>query len=80
MGITEAVATDEDEIFEPAEGIRIYVDCQSLELLDGTEIDFNNDLLTGGFILHNPNAVSTCGCGHSFRTTESQGSPNGCGL
>jgi hypothetical protein len=38
--------------------------------MEGSEIDFVDSLMGAGFTVHNPNAVSTCGCGHSFRTEE----------
>lgn len=54
-----------DKVFE-SEGITIYCDLQSWLYLKGTEIDFSNDMLSGGFKLNNPNAARTCGCGTSF--------------
>jgi hypothetical protein len=36
--------------------------------MQGAEIDFVDSLMGGGFSINNPNAVSSCGCGHSFRT------------
>jgi len=59
-------AADGDEILEIS-GIRVIVDPMSLRYLDGAEVDYKNDLLGGGFAIKNPNAVSTCGCGHSFQ-------------
>jgi iron-sulfur cluster assembly protein len=59
-------AADGDEILEVS-GIRVIVDPMSLRYLDGAEVDYKNDLLGGGFAIKNPNAVSTCGCGHSFQ-------------
>jgi len=52
------------------DGVRLVVDSTSLTYLRGSEIDFVDSLMGGGFAIHNPNAVSTCGCGHSFRTSE----------
>lgn len=52
-------------------GIRLLVDDASLEYLEGAHIDYVDDLLSGGFRIENPNAVSSCGCGHSFRTENS---------
>ncbi len=54
-----------DKIFE-SQGITIYVDLQSWLYLKGTEIDFSDDMLSGGFKMVNPNAARTCGCGTSF--------------
>ena len=50
------------------EGVKIRVDEMSVMYLDGSEIDFSNQLMGGGFTIHNPNAVRSCACGHSFDT------------
>jgi len=56
-----------DQVFEGADGARIFVDPRSLKLLDGTVLDFDEDnLLATSFTLKNPHAKSTCGCGESF--------------
>ena len=47
-------------------GIKIVCDVKSWFYVKGTEIDFSDDLLAGGFQLKNPNANRTCGCGTSF--------------
>jgi iron-sulfur cluster assembly accessory protein len=54
-----------DQIFE-TEGIKVIVDPMSLRYLEGAEVDYKDDLMGGGFAIKNPNATSTCGCGHSF--------------
>jgi iron-sulfur cluster assembly protein len=69
--------TPEDVTVE-SRGIRVYVDQQSTSLLAGSEIDYLDTLMGAGFTVNNPNAVSGCGCGSSFRTAESAGSPGGC--
>jgi iron-sulfur cluster assembly protein len=60
-------------------GINVYVDPQSTKLLEGSEIDYVDTLMGAGFTVNNPNAVTGCGCGSSFRTAESAGSPGACG-
>jgi len=55
-----------DEVFEGADGAKIFVDKKSLLFLKGTTLDYDTALLTQGFVFHNPNAKSTCGCGSSF--------------
>ena len=55
-----------DEVFEGLNGAKIYVDKKSLLFLKGTTLDYDTALLTQGFVFHNPNAKSTCGCGSSF--------------
>ena len=48
-------------------GVRIVVDKMSLPLLDGSEVDYIENMMGGGFSVNNPNATSACGCGSSFR-------------
>ena len=67
----------EDETFD-ASGVRVFVDPKSLPLLSGSQIDYVDSLMGAGFTVNNPNAVSGCGCGSSFRTAESAGNPGGC--
>jgi len=70
--------TPEDLTVE-SRGIKVYVDQQSTQHLSGAEIDYLDTLMGAGFTVNNPNAVSGCGCGSSFRTAESAGSPGACG-
>ncbi len=49
-------------------GLRLMVDVRSWEYLRGSEIDYVENMMGGGFSVTNPNATSACGCGHSFRT------------
>lgn len=53
--------------------LRILVDPISARYLRGSEVDYVDSLMGGGFKIENPNAVSGCGCGHSFRTKEDGG-------
>jgi iron-sulfur cluster assembly protein len=57
--------TEGDQTFETA-GVKVIVDPMSLRYLEGAEVDYKDDLMGGGFAIKNPNAASTCGCGHSF--------------
>ena len=66
MDVTDTPAED-DEVFESC-GVRIVVDPKSYLYLNGMEVDFNEDLLKGGFVFNNPNAKQICGCGASFST------------
>ncbi len=54
-----------DEVFE-CHGVRIITDPKSYLYLIGTEVDYSDDLLKGGFVFNNPNAKNSCGCGASF--------------
>ncbi|MYH34603.1 MAG: iron-sulfur cluster insertion protein ErpA [Gammaproteobacteria bacterium] len=47
-------------------GVTLLVDPTSLQYLEGAEIDFKDDLSGARFVIRNPNAQSTCGCGSSF--------------
>jgi iron-sulfur cluster assembly protein len=67
-----------EDIRVESQGISVYVDPQSTQLLTGSQIDYLDTLMGAGFTVNNPNAVSGCGCGSSFRTAESAGSPGGC--
>ena len=58
--------------------LKVYVDGQSVSLLAGSQIDYVDTLMGAGFTVNNPNAVSGCGCGSSFRTAEDEGSPKAC--
>jgi iron-sulfur cluster assembly accessory protein len=51
-------------------GLRVVVDPISSQYLSGSSIDYVDSLMGGGFKIENPNAVSACGCGHSFRTRD----------
>ncbi|MCL6453601.1 MAG: iron-sulfur cluster assembly accessory protein [Alicyclobacillus sp.] len=59
-------------------GIDVALDPESLELIEGSEIDYVNDFSGQGFRIHNPHAVATCGCGSSFRTATRAGQPGSC--
>ncbi len=56
-----------DHVFEQ-DGVRIFVDADSLPMVDGTEIDFRKQGLSEVFTFANPNATAECGCGESFTT------------
>ena len=49
-------------------GIKVIVDSVSLSYLKGSIVDYVDDIMESGFKIDNPNATSSCGCGHSFRT------------
>jgi iron-sulfur cluster assembly accessory protein len=54
------------------DGVSLLVDPTSLIYLKGVTIDFVDSLIGGGFRIDNPNAVSSCGCGHSFKGKEGE--------
>jgi iron-sulfur cluster assembly accessory protein len=59
------------------EGVKVVVDEISINYLRGCTVDYVDDLMGSGFKIENPNAVSTCGCGSSFRTKESGAAEEG---
>ncbi|MEO1584917.1 MAG: iron-sulfur cluster insertion protein ErpA [Planctomycetota bacterium] len=64
LDLTETVK-DTDEVFEQ-HGIRVVCDPKSLLYLNGTTVDFKDEIMGRGFVFQNPNATSSCGCGSSF--------------
>ncbi|HSE59844.1 MAG TPA: iron-sulfur cluster assembly accessory protein [Nitrospiraceae bacterium] len=54
-----------DQVYD-IEGIKVIVDAKSAIYLQGTQLDYYKDLVTGSFRFINPNASKTCGCGESF--------------
>ena len=67
----------EDSILH-ANGVRVYIDQNSIPLIQGSEIDYVDTLMGAGFTVNNPNATSGCGCGSSFRTEGDAGSARSC--
>ena len=67
-----------DDVTVSSNGVTVYVDGQSTQYLTGSEIDYVDTLMGAGFTVNNPNAVSACGCGSSFRTADSEGAPGAC--
>ena len=61
----DEIRDDEDILIEDG-GVAVVVDPLSYQYLEGAKIDFLDDLLGSRFIIDNPNASTTCGCGSSF--------------
>jgi len=59
--------------------VTVFVDEMSLGYLTGSEVDYVDSLMGAGFVVNNPNAVSTCGCGHSFKTASGGEEAQSCG-
>ncbi|MBO8171785.1 MAG: iron-sulfur cluster insertion protein ErpA [Bacillaceae bacterium] len=76
MGFDDTIH-EHDQEFEQ-HGIKVVVDAGSAPYLKGAEIDYKENMMGGGFSIHNPNAVSSCGCGSSFRTADDAGQPSEC--
>jgi iron-sulfur cluster assembly accessory protein len=73
----EDAPTAEDKVLE-ANGVKVYVDGNSVNLLSGSQIDYVDTLMGAGFTVNNPNAVTACGCGSSFRTADDAGTARAC--
>ena len=69
----EAAPQPGDSVFEAADGARLLVDARSFRLLDGVVLDYDTNLVTRGFLIDNPHAQSTCGCGTSFSVEDPAG-------
>ncbi len=61
----EEVSNADDTVMEK-NGVSLLIDPMSYQYLVGAEIDYKEDLEGAQFIIRNPNATSTCGCGSSF--------------
>lgn len=78
MALESNPAAD-DEVFSFG-GLRVFVDQMSLPYLKGARVDYVDDELLGqGFKVDNPNAVSSCGCGQSFKAADGEAAPAGAG-
>jgi iron-sulfur cluster assembly protein len=62
---------DSDQVFE-SHGLKLLVDPDSLEYVDGSQIDYVEALTGAGFKVENPNVVAACGCGSSFRVADQE--------
>jgi len=68
----------EDVVVE-SDGVKVIVDEYSVQHIRGSEIDYVDSLMGAGFTVHNPNAVHSCSCGHSFDTGDDSGEAKACG-
>ena len=65
-GFTFDEITNEDDFEVPLEKVKVLVDSASMQYLQGSSIDYKEDLQGSQFVISNPNAQTTCGCGSSF--------------
>ena len=61
-------AQGEDDVAVQTDGVTLLVDPLSLQYLMGAEVDYSESLHGAQFVIRNPNAKTTCGCGSSFTT------------
>jgi iron-sulfur cluster insertion protein len=65
-GFTFDEVINEDDTQMAKNGVTLLIDAMSLQYLGGAEIDYKEDLQGAQFVIKNPNASTTCGCGSSF--------------
>jgi iron-sulfur cluster assembly accessory protein len=65
MGFDKNFNDQSDAVFE-FEGLKVFVDKQSLLYMEGAEVDYVEGLHGAGFKFNNPNSTGSCGCGSSF--------------
>ena len=65
-GFTFDEETNEDDAVMEKNGVTLLIDAMSYQYLLGAEIDYKDDLHGAQFVIKNPNATTTCGCGSSF--------------
>jgi iron-sulfur cluster assembly protein len=69
----------DDDVISEASGLKVIVDSFSAQHLGGAKVDYLDSLMGAGFTVLNPNAVSSCGCGHSFESASGGGNAESCG-
>jgi len=71
----------EQDLVAEFDGVKVVVDEVSIEYLRGANVDYVEDVMGSGFKIENPNAISSCGCGSSFRTKDGEagGGCSSCG-
>ena len=65
-GFTFDEVVNDDDTQMSKNGVTLLIDAMSLQYLVGAEIDYKEDLQGAQFVIKNPNATTTCGCGSSF--------------
>ena len=82
-GFSYGMALDDaplgDDVINEVDGLRVIVDSFSAGHLQGAKVDYVDSLMGAGFTVLNPNAVSSCGCGHSFESAQGGGDAHACG-
>ena len=77
-GMTLDEEQDGDTVIAQGD-FKVLVDEMSLGYINGSQVDYVDSLMGAGFTVNNPNAVSSCGCGHSFKTASGGGEAKSCG-
>jgi iron-sulfur cluster assembly protein len=63
----------ENDLLSEQHGVKVVIDEVSLGYLSGATVDYVDEIMGSGFKIENPNAISTCGCGSSFKTKNEEG-------
>jgi len=81
-GLTYGMSLEKEpelnDIVIEQKGVKVFVDGFAADYIKGSVVDYIESFQASGFKIDNPNAVQTCGCGHSFRTTARPGKPQPC--
>lgn len=65
-GFTFDEVTNDDDMVMEKNGVTLLIDAMSMQYMTGAEIDYSEGLEGSQFVIRNPNATTTCGCGSSF--------------
>lgn len=69
---------EELDMVDEINDIPVVIFKQDIPIIEGTKIDFKQNMMGGGFSIDNPNAIVSCGCGSSFRAKDREGTPENC--
>jgi len=69
-GFTLDEIENEDDFSIESHGVKVLVDSMSFQYIQGAEVDYKEDIHGSSFVINNPNAETTCGCGSSFAPSE----------
>lgn len=69
---------EELDTVQEINGIPVVLNNQDIPIIEGSTIDYKQNMMGGGFSIDNPNAIISCGCGSSFRTKDKVGTPGDC--
>ncbi|MFD2045164.1 HesB/IscA family protein [Ornithinibacillus salinisoli] len=69
---------EELDMVDEINDIPVVIFKQDIPIIEGTTIDFKQNMMGGGFSIENPNAIVSCGCGSSFKAKDHEGTPEKC--
>jgi len=82
-GLSYSIGFDQEvneelDLMEDSNGIPVTIKKFDIPVIEGTTIDYKQNMMGGGFTIDNPNAIISCGCGTSFKAKEREGVPGDC--